>query len=89
MQYDDTRIYRTSLELVSLCSEVIDDLPRGLGFWQISCAAPVRGWRAAGARFARRPARSLGAAQGVQLDEIPRLFGAAIEIQAELGFESC
>ena len=32
MQYDDTRIYRTALELVSLCREVIDALPRGFGF---------------------------------------------------------
>ena len=32
MQYDDTRIYQTSLELVSLCREVIDGLPRGFGF---------------------------------------------------------
>jgi len=32
MQFDDTRIYRTSLELVSLCREVIDDLPVGYGF---------------------------------------------------------
>ena len=32
MQYDDTRIYQTSLELVSLCRGAIDELPRGFGF---------------------------------------------------------
>jgi len=32
MQYDDTRIYRTSLELVSLSRDVIADLPAGYGF---------------------------------------------------------